>query len=274
MRAGPRGRPGRGAGVPADRVDRRVHRGLRGGGARGGRVRAVPGAGPRAGRHRAGRVWRSPCWWCPRCWPCSGGWVFWPSRMPAEPVDPGSVAGPAEVGGPVPRSRMIAFLADRRRAAMAAAAVTLVLALAATPLLAARSRGGPDRVAARRQPGPGGHRGGGRRVRTGHPVADRGDRLRAGIADRRPALSALDAALQRRSCGTRARRCRTPRAGAQLVAGIDVKASELHDSSPATSGRLGVQFIRSGPGRPPGATRDADAGVLPGALALRAVLPG
>jgi hypothetical protein len=40
---------------------------------------------------------------------------------------------------------------------------------------------------------------------------------------------------------------RTPRAGAQLVGGIDVKASELHDWSPATSGRIGVQFVRSGP---------------------------
>jgi hypothetical protein len=39
---------------------------------------------------------------------------------------------------------------------------------------------------------------------------------------------------------------RSPRAGAQLVAGIDVKASELHDWSPATSGRIGVQFIRLG----------------------------
>lgn len=45
---------------------------------------------------------------------------------------------------------------------------------------------------------------------------------------------------------------RTPRARAQMVAGIDVKASELHDWSPATSGRLGVQFIRSGPGDHPG----------------------
>ena len=39
---------------------------------------------------------------------------------------------------------------------------------------------------------------------------------------------------------------RSPRAGAQFVAGIDVKASELHDWSPATSGRIGVQFIRLG----------------------------
>ena len=40
---------------------------------------------------------------------------------------------------------------------------------------------------------------------------------------------------------------RTPHAGAQFVAGIDVKASDLHDWSPATSGRLGVQFTRSSP---------------------------
>ena len=40
---------------------------------------------------------------------------------------------------------------------------------------------------------------------------------------------------------------RTPRAGAQLVAGIDVKMSDLHDWSPATSGRIGVQFRRTSP---------------------------
>ena len=44
---------------------------------------------------------------------------------------------------------------------------------------------------------------------------------------------------------------RSPRAGAQLVAGIDLKASELHDWSPATSGRIGVQFARSGAGDHP-----------------------
>ena len=44
---------------------------------------------------------------------------------------------------------------------------------------------------------------------------------------------------------------RTPRAGAQLVAGIDVKASELHDWSPAMSGRIGVQLTRSGAGDHP-----------------------
>ena len=44
---------------------------------------------------------------------------------------------------------------------------------------------------------------------------------------------------------------RSPRATAQFVAGIDVKASELHDWSAATSGRIGVQFARSGPGEHP-----------------------
>ena len=44
---------------------------------------------------------------------------------------------------------------------------------------------------------------------------------------------------------------RSPRAGTQLVAGIDLKASELHDWSPATSGRIGVQFARSGAGDHP-----------------------
>jgi hypothetical protein len=43
---------------------------------------------------------------------------------------------------------------------------------------------------------------------------------------------------------------RTPRAVAQLVGGVDVKASEVHDWSPATSGRIGVQFARSGSDRP------------------------
>ena len=44
---------------------------------------------------------------------------------------------------------------------------------------------------------------------------------------------------------------RTPRAGAQFVAGIDVKATQLHDWSPATSGRIGVQLTRSGAGDHP-----------------------
>jgi hypothetical protein len=44
---------------------------------------------------------------------------------------------------------------------------------------------------------------------------------------------------------------RTSGASAQLVGGIDVKASELHDWSPATSGRVGVQFVRKGPGSYP-----------------------
>jgi hypothetical protein len=44
---------------------------------------------------------------------------------------------------------------------------------------------------------------------------------------------------------------RTPRAGAQFVAGLDVKTSEIHDWSVATSGRIGVQFTRSGPGDHP-----------------------
>ena len=44
---------------------------------------------------------------------------------------------------------------------------------------------------------------------------------------------------------------RSPRAIAQLVAGIDVKTSELHDWSPATSGRIGVQFTRLGLGEHP-----------------------
>jgi len=40
---------------------------------------------------------------------------------------------------------------------------------------------------------------------------------------------------------------RTPHSGAQFVAGIDLKTPDLHNWSPATSGRIGVQFTRSGP---------------------------
>jgi uncharacterized protein DUF1207 len=44
---------------------------------------------------------------------------------------------------------------------------------------------------------------------------------------------------------------RSPRGGAQFVAGLDLKSSEVHDWSIATSGRIGVQFTRSGPGDHP-----------------------
>ena len=40
---------------------------------------------------------------------------------------------------------------------------------------------------------------------------------------------------------------RTPHSGAQLVGGVDLKTSDLHNWSPATSGRIGVQFTRSSP---------------------------
>ena len=126
-----------------------------------------------------------------------GRWVFWPSRMSAAALDQDSVAGPAEDGGPVPHSRVIAFLSDRRRAVMATAAITLVLALAATPLLAARSAvapiaslpaDNPARVATEAATdgfAPG--------ILSPTEVIVSAD----GIAERRPALSALDAALQR-----------------------------------------------------------------------------
>jgi hypothetical protein len=39
---------------------------------------------------------------------------------------------------------------------------------------------------------------------------------------------------------------RSPRARIQVVGGVDVKASEQYDWSPATSGRLGLQFARTG----------------------------
>jgi hypothetical protein len=45
---------------------------------------------------------------------------------------------------------------------------------------------------------------------------------------------------------------RTARAGGiQMVSGIDFKATEQRDWSPAISGRVGVEFIRSGPGGHP-----------------------
>ena len=44
---------------------------------------------------------------------------------------------------------------------------------------------------------------------------------------------------------------RSPRAGVQFVTGVDVKTSEIHDWSVATSGRVGIQFTRSGPGDHP-----------------------
>jgi hypothetical protein len=44
---------------------------------------------------------------------------------------------------------------------------------------------------------------------------------------------------------------RSPRARIQVVGGVDVKASEQYDWSPATSGRVGLQFARSGGGGHP-----------------------
>ena len=46
---------------------------------------------------------------------------------------------------------------------------------------------------------------------------------------------------------------RTGRAGPlQMVGGVDLKTTELHDWSPATSGRVGLEWVRSGPGGHPG----------------------
>jgi hypothetical protein len=45
---------------------------------------------------------------------------------------------------------------------------------------------------------------------------------------------------------------RSGRAGVlQLVSGVDVKATDLHDWSPATSGRVGIEMARVGPGDHP-----------------------
>jgi hypothetical protein len=46
---------------------------------------------------------------------------------------------------------------------------------------------------------------------------------------------------------------RTGRAGPlQVVGGVDLKATERHDWSPAISGRAGLEWVRSGPGGHPG----------------------
>ena len=46
---------------------------------------------------------------------------------------------------------------------------------------------------------------------------------------------------------------RTGRAGPlQMVGGLDLKATERHDWSPAISGRAGLEWVRSGPGGHPG----------------------
>jgi hypothetical protein len=46
---------------------------------------------------------------------------------------------------------------------------------------------------------------------------------------------------------------RSAREGAaQLAAGLDVKTTELHDWSPAFSGRVGVEMVRHGTGGHPG----------------------
>jgi RND superfamily putative drug exporter len=125
-----------------------------------------------------------------------GRWVFWPSRWPAD-VDPDSVSGPAEAGGSVSRSRLIEFLVDRRRAAAVAAAVAVLLAVAASPLLALRAAVAP--IASLPADNPA-------RVATEAAAAGFAPGILSpaevilsepGIADRRAALSALDAVLQR-----------------------------------------------------------------------------
>ena len=123
--------------------------------------------------------------------------VLWPSRTPAGPVDPRSVAGPAETSGSVPGSRLITLVSDRRRAAMVAAAVVLVLALAAAPLLVLRVAVAPIASLPADTPA---------RVATEAAAAGFAPGILSptevivslpGIADRRAALSGLDATLQR-----------------------------------------------------------------------------
>lgn len=123
--------------------------------------------------------------------------VFWPSRLRPRDVDPRTGAGPGEDEGAVPRSRLIEFLTDRRRAAAAAVAVTLVLALATTPLIALRGAIAPIESLPPDTPA---------RVATEAATAGFAPGILSptevivslpDIADLRPALTALDAALQR-----------------------------------------------------------------------------
>jgi RND superfamily putative drug exporter len=125
-----------------------------------------------------------------------GRWMFWPSRWPAD-LDPGSASGPAEAGGSVPRSRLIEFLLDRRRAAVVAAGVALLLALAASPLFALRAAVAPIDSLPADNPA---------RVATEAAAAGFAPGIlsptevivsRPGIAGHRAELSALDTVLER-----------------------------------------------------------------------------
>ena len=105
-----------------------------------------------------------------------GRWVFWPGRTITRHTGSEAAAesGTAEQ---VPRSRMIEFLADRRRAAAVAAGAVLVLVLASSPLLAARSAVAPiaslpwdtRRGWRPRRQAPDSHQGSCRRLRSSFP---------------------------------------------------------------------------------------------------------
>ncbi len=128
-----------------------------------------------------------------------GRWVFWPSRITAGDTASRSPS-PAGTGSPpVPRSRMIEFLADRRRAAAVAAGAVLILVLASVPLLAARSAVAPISSLPADTPA---------RVATEAAAAGFAPGILSptelivaapGIAERRAELSGLDRALQQRS---------------------------------------------------------------------------
>ena len=60
----------------------------------------------------------------------------------------------------------------------------------------------------------------------------------------------------------------------QLLAGVDVKTTELHDWSPAVSARVGMELGRPGPEGHPGRLIMLLLEVLPGAVAVRPVLSG
>jgi hypothetical protein len=60
----------------------------------------------------------------------------------------------------------------------------------------------------------------------------------------------------------------------QMLAGVDIKTTELHDWSPAVSARAGLELGRPGPEGHPGRLIIVAVRVVPGTLAVRTVLSG
>ena len=132
-----------------------------------------------------------------------GRWVFWPSRIPGpareseEPGEPTVADRPAGTSAPMPRSRLVEFLTDRRRAATVAGAAVAILVLATSPLLALRTAVAPIASLPADTPA---------RVATEAAATGFAPGILSptevivsapGIGDERDALSALDRAIQR-----------------------------------------------------------------------------